>query len=213
MSNVVIHEVRQISSFDQIILKGFGDLFIKQGDEESLVVEAEEKLLPEIITEVRGTTLVIEFRRLSILDVSHHPVVYHLELIDLKGVEISGSGTLEMDGLKTDELILSVSGSANVQLDGLAARALTVDVAGSASVEITGAAESQNLRVSGSGKIQLWGLVSQNAKVKVSGSAELTLRAEAQLDVTLSGVATVAYIGNPHITQKITGIGSLSKMN
>jgi hypothetical protein len=176
-------------------------------------VEAEENLLPDIITEVCGRTLVIEIRHPSKLDLSHHPVVYHVELTQLTGVEISGSGTLEMESLKTNELIVSVSGSANVQIDGLEAQAITIDVSGSASVEITGAADDQNLHVSGSGKIQLWGLVSHKARVRVSGSADVTLRAENELDVTLSGVATVAYIGDPQITQKISGIGSLTKMN
>ena len=49
MTGVVIMEVRPVSDFNEVILKAIGDLIVKQGEEEELVVEAEESVLPDVL--------------------------------------------------------------------------------------------------------------------------------------------------------------------
>src|SRR5512142_1150936 len=60
-SNVVIQENREVSEFNAVSLNGAGELTITQGEKESLVIEAENNLLPLIKSQVRNGVLVIDF--------------------------------------------------------------------------------------------------------------------------------------------------------
>ena len=50
-------ENRPIEKFARIKLKDFGTIILTQGEQEALVVEADQDLLPDLITEVRNSTL------------------------------------------------------------------------------------------------------------------------------------------------------------
>ena len=52
---------REVGDFDEVVLSGIGELTITQGEKESLTIEAHERLLPKITTEVRDDTLHISF--------------------------------------------------------------------------------------------------------------------------------------------------------
>jgi hypothetical protein len=212
MAGVVITELRDVKDFNEVSLRGFGDLIIQQGDQEELVVEAEESLLPNIITEVRDHRLTIEYRSPSGLDISRRPIVYHLTMREIQAVDISGSGSLEAENIKALVLNMGVSGSGRVQIDGLEAVKVVMHISGTAKVELTGNAPEQEIYVSGSGHVQAWGLNSSDVKVSVSGSAGVTVRADKTLDVNISGVGTVEYFGDPQVTKHISGIGVLHNL-
>ena len=59
-SGNVISETRSVANFENVSLSGIGTLYIIEGDEESLEIEAEDNLLEHIETEVRGRTLEIK---------------------------------------------------------------------------------------------------------------------------------------------------------
>ncbi len=212
MSGVVITEPREVKDFNEVSLRGFGDLLIQQGDEEELIVEAEESLLPNIITEVRDHRLNIEYRSSLGLEQSRRPIVYHLTMREIQGVDISGSGSLEAENIKANLLNMGVSGSARLQIDGLEAVKLVMHISGTGKVEITGNVPEQEISVSGSGHVQAWGLTSSDVKVNVSGSAGVTVRAKKTLDVTISGIGTVEYLGDPKVQKHISGIGVLHNL-
>jgi len=55
-----VEESRDVSGFSKVDLSGCGNIFLTQGDEESLKIEAKEKLMEYIITEVSNDTLYIK---------------------------------------------------------------------------------------------------------------------------------------------------------
>ena len=59
-------EERDVSGFDEIYFSGMGNLVIEQGDEESLIIEADDNIIDLIETEVRGGELHIKFRKFCI---------------------------------------------------------------------------------------------------------------------------------------------------
>ena len=58
-SSIVTSESRSVSGFDEVELQGVGNLSLQQADSESLTIEAEEDVLPEIRTEVEKDRLII----------------------------------------------------------------------------------------------------------------------------------------------------------
>jgi hypothetical protein len=212
MTGVVIMEPRPVSDFHEVILKGYGDLVVKQGEEEALFVEAEESVLPYVTTDIHNHRLVIEYRNPLVLDTSRRPIVYHLSMKEILGIDITGSGTLESDHIVSSTLHLGVGGSGSMQVDDIQAEKVVVVISGTAQVELTGKAAQQEITVSGSAKVQAWGLICQAARVKVSGTAGVTVRAVDTLEVSISGMGTVEYFGAPKITHSITGVGKLEKL-
>ncbi|MDD5368090.1 MAG: DUF2807 domain-containing protein [Anaerolineaceae bacterium] len=209
MTGVVILEPRPVNDFNEVILKGFGDLIVKQSEEEELIVEAEESVLPYVTTDVHNHRLVIEYRNPLVLDTSRRPIVYHLSVKEILGIDITGAGTLESDHITSSTLRLGVGGSGTIQVDDLQAEKVVVAISGTAQVELTGKAMQEEITVSGSATVQAWGLICQSARVRVSGTAKVTVRAVDTLEVSISGMGTVEYFGAPRITRNITGIGKL----
>ena len=60
-SGTIVEEQRQGDEFNQVSLQGVGDLKVSLGDEQRLLVKAEDNLLPHIVTKVQGRRLLIQF--------------------------------------------------------------------------------------------------------------------------------------------------------
>lgn len=95
-------ESRPISGVNQVVLRGVGDLILTQSDLESLVVEAEPKLLPRISTEVRSGVLYLDFNEKQIS--TRHPIRFYLSVINLHRIQSEGSGEIQSGKLRVGYL-------------------------------------------------------------------------------------------------------------
>lgn len=229
-SGQIVTESRQVSHFEAVNLKWTGELYITQGDRESLTIEADDNVLPYIKTGVFGNTLEIsmDFRDHITVHPSR-PVKYYLMVKDIRKIELSGSGKVFSDFLVTDNLNLDVSGSGDILIERAEAKGLNTDVSGSGGIRFKQLKTDElNVRLSGSGKTTLAGQAVQfiinisgsgnldasemeahNARVKISGSGKSLLNIHDQLDIEISGSGDVTYTGDPQITQHITGSGKI----
>jgi hypothetical protein len=189
-SGRVISEEREVHDFDSVRISGSGTLILQQTGSESLVIEAEDNILPLLISEVRDRQLVLGLRPGTSYRASRK-VTYRLTMKDLTGIEVSGSGDVQGTGISTDSLTLQGSGSFDMTLAGRANR-LQVDI-------------------SGSGAFQGEALESREATVMISGSGDATVKVADRLDAFVSGSGNVVYIGNPTLTQRVSGSGSVTR--
>ena len=189
-SGDVASETRNVSGFDEVELRGVGDLSIRQTGEESLTVEAEEGVLPKIATEVVDGRLVIGPEPNTNIQTTR-PIDYELSVEDLRALEVSGSGDVNAEGIDTDNLEVTITGSG--------------------AVEMGGRADSQNVSVSGSGNYRALELESKQAKVDVEGAGSALVNASDTLDATVGGAGSVEYAGDPAVEQDVSGAGRVSK--
>jgi len=216
-------ESRPIESFDKINFKDFGTLILTQGDHESLMIEADEELLPELISEVRDGTLILGIdddwvNRIgkvisSIFYNKEHRVTYTLTCVDLEKISISGNCTLECDTFKTDALKLNVSGLGDLRFKHLDCDSLDVRISGRGEFEAAGRADEQQVRISGSGDYEAPDLFSKSVKFVISGQGNATVRVDDDLDITISGLGQVNYYGRPKLRQVISGLGKSKRLN
>ncbi len=216
-------ETRSIENFNTIKFKDFGKLILTQGDSVSLTVEADQALLPEIITIMRDDVLVLGveddwLNRVgkvisSFFNSSTHNVTYHLTVVDLKKLSISGKCHLECNSLSADKLNLTVSGLGNLAFDHLDCNELAVRISGRGEFSAAGRADQQIVRISGSGDYQVPDLTCQSMKINISGQGNATVRVKESLDITISGLGQVNYYGQPKIRQVISGIGKSKRLN
>jgi hypothetical protein len=216
-------ETRNIKNFDKINFKDFGTLILTQGDQESLTIEADEALLPELIAKVQDSTLILGIdddwlNRLgkvisSVFNSTQHKITYHLTVVNLEKISISGKCHLECQSLQTDTLKLNLSGWGNLTFTHLDCNALEVRISGRGEFSATGRADQQTVRISGSAEYSAPDLVSQSLRIVISGQANAAVRVEESLDIRISGMGQVNYYGRPKLRQVISGLGKSKRLN
>jgi len=204
-------ESRDVSGFDAIVIEGFGNVIITQGESEYLEIEAEDNILPHITTRVSGDTLHISYDdnnwRRSI--VPTRTITFDIGVIDLESIELSGAADIQIDSLETTALNLEVSGAGNAEIDNLQAKDLNVEYSGAGRCELGGEVQDQEVRVSGLGDYNAGNLKSQSASISLSGAGNVEVWAEDTLHIEVSGAGNVEYWGDPRVTQDISGVGNI----
>jgi Putative auto-transporter adhesin, head GIN domain len=190
-SGQISSEPRQVSGFSKVELTGNGELTIEQTGTESLTISAEQNLLPRVSSEVSGDTLVLGPERIANIFPTR-PIKYALTVKDLTGLEVSGSGSVNVSKLATTSLSSKISGSGQITANGTA--------------------DDQDLDISGSGRYQAEQLIGKTVRVAISGSGSADVHATEVLDIQMSGSGTLTYTGNPpQVTQEISGSGKVIK--
>ncbi len=189
-SDETASESRDVSGFEEVELRGVGNLSIQQGDSESLTVEAEEDVLPKIRTKVKNNRLIIGPKRNTTIDTTK-PIIYELTVKDLSALEVSGPGDVEAEDISTDELAVKINGTGDV--------------------EVSGETDSQNVEISGSGDYQAEDLESEQAEVDVVGTGSAIVNVSDELDAKVSGTGSVEYVGDPTVNQDVSGTGEVSE--
>ena len=212
-SGVIKSETRNVSGFDSLELDYPAEVTIKQGATESLTIEADENLLPQLVSEVRSGALHIENgeRDFNKRVRPSQTVRITITVKNLREVDFSTAGRLTVDGLKGDSLGVFLSGAGDVTLNDLELDKLTVSLSGAGQFTASGSATELNLTISGFGNFNSPSLSTQTADVRISGAGSATMRVEKSLDASISGAGSVNYYGSPSVTQAISGAGAVNQ--
>jgi hypothetical protein len=213
-SRRTVIEERMVSDFNEVEFSTIGELTIKQGDRESLTIEAESNIMRRIKTEVRGDTLIIDMR--SAFPwwgiVPTRRIVYDLTVEDLTAIGLSGVGGIYAGAIDTDRLRIDMSGAGEIIIRALDAEDLLLEHSGVGKCELAGEVISQEIALTGAGAYDAADLESETADVEVTGVGKATVWASEQLDIKLSGAGTVEYYGDPRVTEDITGVGRVRRL-
>lgn len=207
----VIQERREVSGFDQVHMEGSGTISLTQGEQDSLVIEAQEDLLPRIKSEVRDGRLVLGLKHWYdyLIMIGYQPIHYHVTMRQVHGVSISGSCKLESGRLQTDRLVIKISGAGNLSIPDVTTGSLEIRVSGSGKAVLAGAAERLSVDISGSGDLHAEDLPCQEAQLRISGSGSIRANVSSRMEVRISGSGDVRYKGQPNIEPHISGSGNI----
>jgi predicted ester cyclase len=204
-----VGEAREVHDFQEVALEGVGTLLIQQGDTESLSIEAEPKVLSRIATEARRGKLTISPSRSFR---TQEPIIYHLTVKSLTGIELSGAGSAQAGDLTTDQLVLRLNGTGTLSIDRLTANALDVAVSQSGGVQLAGTVDQQTVDLSGTARYVANDLASRVATVSADGASQATVRVSESLQVRAHGASRVAYIGNPEVQEDVSVASSVTQL-
>lgn len=209
-SGKVISETRDVAGITSIVFSAPGYLTISQGDAESLSVQAEDNILPVIVTEVKDGVLTIGIKDGSLIKTSSM-IQYTLTVKDLSAIENVDTGYVVANGLTVKDFSYKASNSGKAKFASLTAANLTIETTGSGEIAMTGTADTLTLTNSGAAIFNGAGMTVKDATLTLSGTADSTVNATGKLDVTLSGSGNLFYVGTPTITQNVTGTGKISQ--
>lgn len=188
-SGVAASETRVVDPFGSVELAGSNNVVVRVGEQQSVVVRADDNLLDRVTTEVQSGKLVVGNTpgRFS----TKSPMSVEVSVPTLSALTLSGSG--------------------NIVVDGLEAESLTATLLGSGTMTASGTATRLGVTVSGSGMVQFGRLVASDVQAVVSGSGTVFVTATESLDASVPGAGTIVYAGNPpDVTRSITGTGAIT---
>jgi hypothetical protein len=210
----ITKETRSVHDFEEVVMEGYGELVLAQGDQETLEIEADADLLPKIKSEVDNGRL-----KLGMAHWWDHllppwgPITYRLTMQTIRGIGIAGSGTVTAGDIQTDRCRLTLSGSGRGALARLTAISAEYRISGSGRIEAAaGQVGQQEITISGSGHLDLAGVECADAAIHISGSGNVALQASQTLDVHISGSGDVRYRGQPAVTQHVSGSGRVKQV-
>lgn len=211
-SGDLVTEARNVSNFDRVSLSGSGEVIVTQSGTESLTVETDDNIIEYVTTKVRGGTLYLGFDTTEAKSFSPTRLRFDLNVKDLVGLKISGSGDITAASLDTDRLDARVSGSGDIQIDSLTADEVEVQISGSGDVELAGEATGQDITITGSGEFHAGDLRGETVEVTISGSGSATIWAIQSLDARISGSGSVKYYGSPTVDSSGSGSGKIRSL-
>lgn len=212
-SGPVVSETRHISNYDEVSLSIPANVYIYQGNEETVIVEAQDNVIDVIRTDVDRDELNIRFAN-HVLVKRHEPIKVFITTRNLSQIRIAGSGNVYSETpIITDRLYIKISGSGNVDLHEIDSPLVDAQISGSGKVYLSGFCADQVLNISGSGNIHAFNLMSETADVNISGSGKTEITVSQYLNARISGSGDVFYKGRPSVDSRISGSGRIHSVD
>jgi hypothetical protein len=201
-------ETRTLSQFSKVELEGAMDVFVSQGTNESVRIEADDNILKLITTEIKNGELELSTSE-SISPVT--PIKVWVTTRSLEGLSIAGSGTIVTETPVTAEkFATSIAGSGDIHAN-VNAQTVDASIAGSGDVVLTGTAKLTSVSVAGSGDVRAIDLATQTATVDIAGSGNCEIDATEQITGNIMGSGSIYYKGEPKVSRSIMGSGDIRK--
>ncbi|HEY6120391.1 MAG TPA: head GIN domain-containing protein [Pyrinomonadaceae bacterium] len=179
---------RDIGPFTSISAEGAFEIDVTGQKPVSLEIEGDDNILPLITTDVSNNVLrITNARNYSVRE----PITIRISVPNLEGLSVAGAGKIAVSGVKNEKFGIDSKGAATIIVSG---------ETGLVSIDTTGA-----------GTIDAHKLRAAKAVVDSKGVSSIEVYANEQLDVTVSGPSHVVYEGDPKITKRINGPGSVEK--
>ncbi|MES3019170.1 MAG: head GIN domain-containing protein [Bacteroidota bacterium] len=206
-----ITQTRDVGSFSRIETSGSIKVILKQGPASSLKITADDNIMKELETYVRGNRLIIDLDG-SFCDAG--PITVYVTSSEYRGVDASGAVEILGDGkLNVNDFDLELSGSSKVVLDINAANVKTSS-SGASEISLRGQAGSHELDLSGSSSVDALDFVVGRYRIESSGASNSRINVLNELDIRSSGSSDVEYRGSPSkIKNDESGASSLKKID
>lgn len=187
-SGVAATEERAVTPFDSLDVRGAFTVAVRCGTAQSVILTGDDNLLPHVTFEVRGSRLVVD------TDAKVSPrTAFKLDIGVESLVAVEGSGAVDMTiaGLDTEHFNAEFNGVGDLRASGRAGKMDAV--------------------LNGTGNLDCMELITGMTSVTINGAGDAELHCTEKLHAEINGTGSVTYLGNPEITQSISGIGSLRK--
>ena len=208
----VVEETRDVSGFTGVHAATGIDVYLTEGDDFEVLVEADENLMEVILTEMKGNNLEIRTDRVNIRRAKSKKV--HVTLPELKELKISSAG--DVVG-KTDfhcrDLKLGISSAGDLTLEVEADR-IWIDISSSGDARLAGRAEEFDVSLSSAGDLDAFDLIAEKVDVSVSSAGSARVHATEEISMNASSAGNIYYMGDADVIRSSSSsAGDIVKRN
>ncbi len=197
-------EDRSISdNFSAIKVQQGINLYLTQGSDVSMTVEADDNIMDLLITEVRNGELKIYFEK----NVNRATRNVYLTANDITKIASSSGASVKSENtIRSTSLDLSSSSGSSIKLK-VNAEEVKSSTSSGAEMDLYGSTEYLSAKASSGSHIDAEDLKSMNALAKASSGANIDLNVEKSLTAKASSGGDIDYVGSPRDVNKDTSSG------
>ncbi len=203
----VVTKTRNISEdFNGIRGSSGLDVFLEEGNEAKIVVEADENLHEFIETEVVNGMLKIKTsKNINRAKAKKVYVTYvgNLEVVSAS----SGADVIANDVIRAEQLEISSSSGADLELE-IDAREVTAKTSSGADLKVSGRAKYLTADASSGSDLNAKNLEVNKCRADVSSGADIVVNVASSLDAKASSGGDIRYYGDPVTVNKKDGKSS-----
>jgi predicted small secreted protein len=208
----VVTEERPVSDFTKVKGSAGIDVFLTEGTENKVVVEADENLMEFIETTVEGGKLRIRSSRNNNIGRAKAKKV-HVTYVSLTSIEASsGADVIGNSVIKSETLNLDSSSGADLELEILSKEVFAETSSGS-DMKLSGKATTLRAKASSGSDLDAKELLVANCNADASSGADIKVNVKERLSAEASSGGDVHYYGDPAAVTNNSGrTGSVHKM-
>lgn len=206
---------REVKNFNGVAAGGPIHVVITLGNTEDLRFEGDAEAISTLVTEVKGTILIIRPKNSWISwakKYENKKITAYVSAKTIKSLTMSGNGSMTVTGkIKTPELSATLSGSGSISASA-DVNNFTGVISGSGNLNFLGTADNAHIVVSGSGSFTKKGFIVENLSAIISGSGAININANTSIEAVISGSGLINYSGNAKVEKRVTGSGRVTKI-
>ena len=208
--NVVTEERPVSNDFTEVKGSTGLDVYLTEGTENKIVVEADENLMKLIETNISNGKLTI--RSSKNIGRSKAKKI-HITYVRLDKIEASsGSDVIGSSVIKSQTLSLDCSSGADIEVE-VFTNELYAETSSGADIEVSGKTNIFHANASSGSDLDARKLQSITCNAKASSGADITITVNENLDAKASSGGNIRYYGNPDLADEKQGrSGSIQKM-
>ena len=185
------------------------DVYLTQGNEESITVEADENLHDLILTDIEDGVLKIHTSK-NIGRASSKKVMVTFK--EVSGItSTSGSDVFSTNTINADHLELKSTSGSDMKLDVSTENLICKSTSGS-DMKLSGKTEKLTAEATSGSDIKAGNLIAESSQVKATSGADITVNTSKELTASASSGGDIKYYGNPEkIDKNNSSSGSIRK--
>ncbi len=188
-SGRLITQERNVSECTGINLLYAGNIYIKQDSVQSILVEADDNIINNVITQSNDGIL---FAGLTNGSYSNITVNIYISLKSIERLIIQGAGNIVIQNpINSNNLECLIKGAGDINL--------------------LGTGNSLTCTINGAGNINAFDFEANDCRVNIIGTGNCLVHAEEYLYASITGVGNVIYEGKPGtVVSSVTGAGYIN---
>lgn len=197
------------SGVTRVVFDTPGELVIRAGSDEKVIVEAEPKVLAQLEISTKGETLTLSSKGRFSTDKG---IKYSVTIKGFRGLKTMASGNSTVEGFSGNDVDVELGGSGDISLKNIKAGRLAITLKNSGSVDASGGGKAVVAKIDGSGNIDTTNYSAQTVDARIDGAGSIRVHADESLTATISGAGNIEYKGKAKVTQSITGAGTVGRI-
>ena len=204
----VTSETREITGEFTVVSASEGlDVYVTNGDEFEITVEADENIIDLIATDIKNDRLRIHAEE----NIGRATKKVFVTLPEITGLKSSSGAHLSTENLvRTDKLEIDASSGANINID-MDVNEVDIDASSGANLSLSGDAQSVFVDASSGANIYAKKLISQVCRADASSGGNVSVNVSDDLTADASSGGNISYSGEAKVTKKKSVSGSVHK--
>lgn len=207
-SGVVVEETREITDkFAQVHASEGIEVYVTQGDEFKISVEADDNIIDLIATEVKNGKLKIH----AIENIGNATKKVFVSLPEVTALlSSSGAQLTAQNKINATNLLLDASSGAHINAETNSAR-LEIDASSGAHIDVSGDANEAFIDGSSGANVKGKNLRSKDCHAEASSGANIDINVSESLTADASSGGNISYTGNASVSKTKSVSGSVNK--